>query len=55
MKDNVGGLNITDNVSGGYCCDSIDGKKFFVTGNQDESNREFDKYLILHLSIDNAI
>jgi len=44
MKDNVDGINIQDGVSGGYCCDIIDGKLFFVTGNQDASNREFDKY-----------
>ena len=44
MKDNVDGLNIVDGVSGGYCCDIIDGKKYFVTGNQNASNREFDKY-----------
>ncbi len=43
MKENVNGINIRDGVSGGYCCEIIDGKKFFVTGNQDDFNREFDK------------
>jgi len=43
MKNRVNGINIKDGVSGGYCCEMIAGKKFFVTGNPDASNREFDK------------
>jgi hypothetical protein len=43
MKKKVNGINIKDGVSGGYCCEIIDGKKFFVTGNADAANREFDK------------
>jgi hypothetical protein len=44
MKDRVDGVNIKDGVIGGYCCEEIEGKKFFVTGNPDAFNREFDKY-----------
>jgi hypothetical protein len=43
MKNKVGGINIKDGVTGGYCCEVIGGKKFFVTSNQNDSNREFDK------------
>ncbi|MEA1898417.1 MAG: hypothetical protein U9N53_12230 [Bacteroidota bacterium] len=43
MKNGVDGINIKDGVIGGYCCSEIDGKKFFVMGNPDNSNREFDK------------
>jgi hypothetical protein len=43
MKNGVDGISIRDGVTGGYCCEVIDGKKFFVTGNQNDSNREFDK------------
>lgn len=43
MKDRVDGINIKDGVAGGYCCNEIDGKIFFVTGNADDFNREFDK------------
>ena len=46
MKDNVNGINIKDGVSGGYCCETINGKKFFVTGNANDSNREHDKQWI---------
>jgi hypothetical protein len=43
MKNRVDGINIRDGVPGGYCCEVINGKTFFVTGNPDESNRAFDK------------
>lgn len=43
MKSKVNGINIREGVSGGYCCENLDGKIFFVAGNQDEQNREFDK------------
>jgi hypothetical protein len=43
MKDNVDGIDVRDGVSGGYCCETLDGKILFVTGNQDDFNREFDK------------
>lgn len=43
MKNNIDGINIVDGVIGGYCCSEIDGKIFFVTGNADDFNREFDK------------
>jgi len=43
MKDDVDGIDIRDGVSGGYCCEVLDGKTLFVTGNQDDFNREFDK------------
>jgi hypothetical protein len=43
MKDNIDGINIRDDVSGGYCCVDIEGKKFFVSATADEYNREFDK------------
>lgn len=43
MKNRVDGINIRDGVSGGYCCEVINGKTFFVTGNPNEYNREFDK------------
>lgn len=43
MKDNVDGVDIRDGVIGGYCCEVLDSKNFFVTGVQDDNNREFDK------------
>lgn len=43
MKNNVDGINIKDGVTAGYCCEVINEKTFFVTGNPNESNREFDK------------
>lgn len=43
MKERVDGINIKDGVAGGYCCEEIDGKIFFVTGNADDFNRGFDK------------
>jgi hypothetical protein len=43
MKDNVDGIDVRDGVSGGYCCEVLDGKMLFVTGVQDDYNREFDK------------
>lgn len=43
LKNAVDGINIVDGVSGGYCCSTIDGKKFFVTGNPNGIQREFDK------------
>lgn len=43
MKDNVNGIDVRDGVSGGYCCEVLDGKVLFVTGVQDDFNRDFDK------------
>lgn len=43
MKSNVEGINIKEGVVGGYCCEQINGKTFFVIGDADDFNREFDK------------
>ena len=43
FKGAVDGINIVDGINGGYCCSIIDGKTFFVTGNANGMNREFDK------------
>lgn len=43
MKNRVDGINIKEGVVGGYCCEEIDGKIFFVTGSADDFNRGFDK------------
>jgi hypothetical protein len=43
MKDDVDGIDVRDGVSGGYCCETLNGKILFVTGNSDDFNREFDK------------
>jgi hypothetical protein len=43
MKSKIGGVNIVAGVYGGYCCDTIGGRVFFVGGTHDDANREFDK------------
>jgi hypothetical protein len=43
MKSRVDGVLIKEGVVGGYCCEEIDGKIFFVIGTADEMNREYDK------------
>lgn len=45
MKSNIAGINIKTVPLGGnttaYCCDSFNGKKYFVYSRQDAINREF--------------
>jgi hypothetical protein len=43
MKSKIQGIDIVDGVVGGYCCTTIGGKRFFVGGSQDDSNRDFDR------------
>ncbi|MEA2237161.1 MAG: hypothetical protein QOC81_1885 [Thermoanaerobaculia bacterium] len=43
MKSKIQGINIVDGVVGGYCCATLDGKRFIVIGNQNDSNRDFDR------------
>ena len=43
MKTKIDGINIDDNIAGGRCCSTFDGKKFIDVAAQNESNREFDR------------
>jgi hypothetical protein len=41
MRQGVDGVHLKDGVSGGYCCDRIEGKRLIVAGTSDELGREF--------------
>jgi hypothetical protein len=43
MKSRIQGIDIIDGVVGGYCCATLDGKLFFVAGNEDGPNRDADR------------
>lgn len=43
MRARIGGIDIRDGVSGGYCCESFDGRTFIVIGSQNDFNRDFDR------------
>jgi hypothetical protein len=44
MKSKIQGIDIIDGVVGGYCCATLDGKRFFVAGNEDGPNRDADRH-----------
>jgi hypothetical protein len=44
MKSKIQGIDIIDGVVGGYCCATLDGKRFFVAGNEDGPNRDADRF-----------
>jgi hypothetical protein len=41
MASNIGGINIADGISGGYCCAIIDGKKYMVGAAADSATLEW--------------
>lgn len=43
MRAEIQGVNLVTGVVGGYCCETIAGRMFFVGGTHDDYNREFDK------------
>jgi hypothetical protein len=43
MKSKIQGIDIIDGVVGGYCCATLDGKRFFVGGSQNDFNRDSDR------------
>jgi hypothetical protein len=43
MRAKIQGVNIVTGVAGGYCCESIANKTFFVGGTHNDYDREFDK------------
>jgi hypothetical protein len=42
LKAQVDGIHIRDN-SGAYCCETVDGKRVFIVGTQNDISREADK------------
>ncbi len=43
MKSKIQGVDIIDGLVGGYCCATLDGKRFIAIGAQNDSNRDFDR------------
>jgi hypothetical protein len=43
MKSKIQGVDIIDGLSGGYCCATLDGKRFIAVAAQNDPNRDFDK------------
>jgi len=43
MRSKIDGIDIRDGVAGGSCCETLDGKTFFVSGAQNDFNRGFDR------------
>ena len=43
MKSKIQGVDIVDGVVGGYCCNTIGGKRYIVIGAEDDPNRDYDR------------
>jgi hypothetical protein len=43
MKSKMAGIDISDTSGGSACCETLDGKLFFILQAQDDFNRDFDR------------